>query len=213
MLLVLAEMVVFVQQGGNDGMPGKTGRKINRRRLVFSIAPLLVLLLAIVALNWLSPPSLATQTPSREATAVPPQISASTTNHTPSPILQATILPSPTPTVTPLPEVVSEARITLLGPPAESSFPANGRIAFYWTYSEQLLPGQEFVFTLRENGEVLATSSLSAPNFGTAYQIVLDMAEVIEGETAVWQVQLQWQNIDQPLLASENRTLSLMKTQ
>ncbi|MCA9897257.1 MAG: hypothetical protein KC433_03660 [Anaerolineales bacterium] len=181
---------------------------------MFSIAPLLVLLLAIVALNWFMPPSLATQTPSREATAVPPQISASTTNHTPSPILQATILPSPTPTATPLPAVVPEASITLLGPPAEGNFSVNDRIAFYWAYSEDLLPGQEFLFTLRENAEILAASSLRAPNFGTAYQIVLDMTDVVtEGETAVWQVQLQWQNIDQPLLASENRTLSLMKTQ
>jgi hypothetical protein len=106
--------------------------------------------------------------------------------------------------------VLEGATITLFGPPAESSLPLNGRIAFYWDYSEPLLPGQELRLTLRQGAQIVATSSLNQPNFGDRYQMVLDVTEVASGGTAVWQVHLQWQDTEQLLLSSELRTLTLV---
>ncbi|MEZ4589675.1 MAG: hypothetical protein R3D55_00825 [Chloroflexota bacterium] len=191
-------------------MSGKPGRRINRKRLFYSITPLLLMLVALVVLNVVTPKT--EPPPQNEAanTAVSPQPVANASTPTRSPILQATILPSPTPTSTPLPDPPAEATITLFGPPAESSLPVNGRITFYWTYSEPLLPGQAMVLTVRQNDLAVAASSLTAPNFGSGYQVSLDFGELTEGGTAVWQVHLQWQNIAEPLLQSEPRSLVLL---
>lgn len=190
-------------------MFGKPRRKINRKRFVLSITPLLLMLVAIVLLNLFTPDATAIQPATASKTAVPPaQSAAAATIATRAPILLATILPSPTPTITPLPGVPVEASIIPIGPPDESRLPLDGRITFYWTYSEPLLPGQELVLTLQQNGTILATSSLKMPNLGSNYQISLDLKGMPAG-TAVWQVHLQWQNTTEPLLVSERRSLVL----
>lgn len=185
-------------------------RKINRKRFLFSITPLIILLIAIIGINFLPMTEPVPQTPDPTGTAVSAHPTTAATTPTRPPILQATILPSPTPTSTPRPTISSEAMITLLGPPNESSLPLNGRIAFYWHYSEPLLAGQELVLTLRQNDIVIATSTLNQPNIGAGYQIVIEMADVAEAETADWQVHLQWADDKTPLLTSENRFIRLL---
>lgn len=191
-------------------MSGKPGRKINRKRFLYSITPLVLMLVALVVLNVVTPRTAPPPASGGSHTAVPPQPIANASPPTRGPILQATILPSPTPTITPLPNPPAEAAITLFGPPTESRLPVDGRITFYWAYSELLLPGQAMVLTLHQNDMVVAASSLTEPNFGSGYQISLDLAEMAEEGTAVWQVQLKWQNTAVPLLQSEQRSLVLL---
>lgn len=191
-------------------MSGQAGKKkINRKRLILSFAPVLILLTAIIVLNVRMRRTPQPQ-PTVVPTAVPTQAIAAGSTPTRPPILQATVLPSPTPTATLRPTAAASATISLLGPPAESSTPQDGRLTFYWTYSEPMLPGQEFVFTLRQNDTLLATSSLNRPNLGSGYQIFLDLADLETVGTAVWQVQLQWQDNVTPLVVSESRTLILL---
>ncbi|WP_420644124.1 hypothetical protein [Candidatus Leptofilum sp.] len=192
-------------------MTSNGNRKINRKRLLYSVTPLVVMLLIIIGLNFLPRTASEPQPTVMAGTAVSSQPSTipSTTSTRP-PILPATILPSPTPTITPRPNVAPEAAITLSGPPNESSLPLNGRITFYWQYSELLLPGQALVFTLRQDDTVIATSSLNQPNFGDGYQVLVAFEDIAEAGTAVWQVRLQWEDESSSLLTSDNRTITLL---
>lgn len=190
-------------------MSGKSGKKVNRKRFIYSIMPLLLTIAVIVTLNLMNQPARTVQTATENSVAAPTQLSITSATPTRPPILQATILPSPTPTITPLPTLPTGAAIDLVGPPDESILPTNGRITFIWTYSEPLEPGQELVFTLQHNDTILATSSLTRPNFGNAYQISLDVSELAEVETAVWHVHLQWKMEKVPLVRSENRTMTI----
>lgn len=175
--------------------------------------PLLITLFAIVLINWVWPdtPGEPSETrPSATAVAIQPTTTSATATR--PPILPATILPSPTPTLTPLPDpdTITEA-ITLLGPPPESSVAVNGRLAFYWTYPQPLLPGQQFVLTLRQNETVITTQSIAEPNLGEGFQLLVDLAElaVVPG-TAVWQLHLEWADDPQQLLPSEERIIILL---
>lgn len=166
-----------------------------------------MLLIAIIGINFL-PSTDPVPEPTRPAsTAVAAQ--PTTISSTPSlpPILQATVLPSPTPTITPRPNIAPEANILLYGPPNNSRLPLDGRISFYWHYSQPLLPGQELIFTLRQNDNVIAAAQLKQPNFGNSYQTLIELEEIATAGTAVWQVHLQWADEGIPLLTSEERTL------
>lgn len=182
------------------------------KRFWYSIMPLLITLLAFVLINWVWP-NTTSERPSIRSnpTAVSAQPNASSATVTRPAILPATILPSPIPTNTPLPEIDNTAAITLLGPPPQSSVALNGRLAFYWTYSESLLPGQQFVLTLRQNDAVVGTQSLAEPNLGDAFQLLvaLDTLSLSPG-TAVWQLHLEWDDEQQPLLTSEERSIILL---
>ncbi|WP_420631215.1 hypothetical protein [Candidatus Leptofilum sp.] len=191
-------------------MSSNGSRKINRKRLLFSLAPLVALLLVLIGVNLLPLTTAEPQTPAATAVSIATQPATPIATSTRPPILLATILPSPTPTITPRPTVPPEATIHLFGPPNESTLPLNGRIAFFWQYSEPLLPGQELLFTLRQNDAVIATSRLNQPNFGTGYQILLELEDIAAVGTAVWQVNLQWEDEKTPLLSSENRSLLLL---
>lgn len=178
----------------------------------YSLMPLLITLFAIVLINWVWPNTIGEPPGTRpSATAVAVQSTTTSATATRPPILPATILPSPTPTLTPLPEPDTTAAIALLGPPPESSVAVNGRLTFYWTYSKPLLPGQQFVLTLRQDETVSTTQSIAEPNLGDGFQLLVDLAElaVVPG-TAVWQLHLEWVDDPQPLLISEDRTIILL---
>lgn len=178
----------------------------------YSITPLLATLFTIVLINWVWPGAVA-ESP---ATPTSPTAVAAQTNTFPAtatrpPILRATILPSPAPSRTPLPDLAALASITLLGPPPESAVAANGRLAFYWTYSETLLPDQQFVLSLWQNDAIVATETITQPNLGNGFQLLVDLeaAAILPG-TAVWQLHLEWADEPQQLLTSEQRTIILL---
>ena len=177
----------------------------------YSLMPLLITLFAIVLINWVWPDTASQPPPIRpSATAVAAQPTAISTTATRPPILPATILPSPTPTLTPFPEPGTTAAITLLGPPPESSVALNGRLTFYWSYSEPVPSGQQFVLTLRQNDTIITTQSIAVPNFGDAFQILINLADLaLSPGTTVWQLHLEWTD-EQQLLTSEERTLILL---
>lgn len=174
--------------------------------------PLILLVVSILLFN-LATANSARHTAPAAGTAVsaqqPPAAPATPVPR--PPILQATILPSPTPTITPFPTVANFATITLYGPPAEASVLQNGRFTVYWTYSEALLPGQQFVLLLQQNEQLLPVGTVAGPNFGEGYQLLinLDGSGILPG-TAVWQLQLEWANQPGSLLASEERILVVL---
>lgn len=178
----------------------------------YSIMPLLITLFAIVLINWVWSDTVGELPTTRlSPTAVADQPNTSSASATRPPILPATVLPSPTPTITPLPELDNTAAISLLGPPPGSSVAVNGRLTFYWTYSEPLLPGQQFVLTLRQNNTVVSTQSIIGPNLGDGFQLLVDLnALTLEPGTAVWQLHLEWIDEQQPLLTSEERQIILL---
>jgi hypothetical protein len=174
----------------------------------YSIMPLLITLIIIGYINLTSPEAETAQTARLTPTAVSTQPATHTANPTRPAILQATILPSPIPSSTPRPNPATTATITLLGPPPASNVPLNGRLAFYWRFSEPLLPGQQFVFSLWQNEAIISEQSVSQANLGDGFQLVLDLEELsILPGTAVWQLHLEWADTPQQLLASETRSL------
>ena len=176
-----------------------------------SITPLLLTLAVIGYVNVAEPKAAAVQpTQVAIATTVPRQATPQQTAMPPT-LLPATILPSPTPSQTPQPAVPTAAAITLLGPPTESAVLINGRLSFYWRYSETLLPGQQMVFTLSQNDAPLVTVPISEPTLGDTFQLLLDFTAFEDAEswpgTAVWQVHLERASEQTPLLSSEARLL------
>lgn len=191
-------------------MDSKPVKRLGNKRFWYSIMPLLFMIGIIVIINLLSPDPVESEPNRTVRTAVAVQVSSPQAAGTRQPILQATILPSPTPTVTPLSPISTNAAILLFGPPPGSILPALSRVAFYWSYSETIQPGQEFVLTVRQNGDIVATTAVSQPNFGDSYQAALDFGEIAAPGTAVWQVHLQWRNEAEPLLTSETRNFTLL---
>jgi len=190
-------------------MSSKKNRKINRKRLFFYATPLLLMVGVIIGLSFVPP-----TTPSPTPTGVTPTAVSDQPppDRTPTraPILLATILPSPTPTITPRPAILPDATITLLGPPDESSFYLHDPITFYWQYSEPLLPGQELVLILSQNDAMVATYPLAQPNLGTGFQVSVPLEELLVPGTAVWQVHLQWADEGRSLLTSADRRMRIL---
>lgn len=188
----------------------KLKKRIRTRQFWLTIAPLLILLVALSIYNL----TIASQTPTAVATNPTPTRRPTRTpfpDGTRPPILLATILPSPTPTITPRPDVPETAVITLFGPPDASSLPQNGRLTFFWNYSEALQARQQFVLTLQQNGTTTVLGTVNMPNFGAAYQLSVDFDAVEPAVgTAVWQLHLQWVDEDQPLLSSDERQITFL---
>ena len=185
----------------------------SRQRLFYTLMPLLILLLVMLLINMFMPNKQQVEVVSAE-TAVPiptPQPPAAGNSQTRPPILPAIILPTPTSTAQSRPQLPASANITLVGPPNNSSFAQNGRISFYWTFSEQLQPGQQFVFILGQNDQELVRRNLPEANLGSGYQVQIDLRELtIEQGTAIWQIGLRWTNEEQWLLVSNERNLNIL---
>jgi hypothetical protein len=87
----------------------------------------------------------------------------------------------------------------------------NGRLAFYWTYSEPLLPGQQFVLTMQQNETAVRAKAIAEPNLGDGFQLLINLADLaILPGTAVWQLHLEWAEEQQQLLTSEERIIILL---
>lgn len=183
----------------------------NRKRLFRILLPLLILLLAVLLFNLLMPSTQKTEVASVATAVPPPPQPVANSSPTRPPILTAIILPTPTSTAPSRPSLPASASITLLGPPNNSSFAQNGRISFYWTFSKQLEPGQQFDFVLRQNDQELIQLNLPEANLGSVYQLQIDLGELtIEPGTAVWQIGLRWTNEAQWLLVSNERNLNIL---
>lgn len=189
----------------------KLKKRLKTGQFWITVAPLLILLvtLAIYNLTVNSQPETAVVT---NPTPIPPRATRTPRpDGTRPPILQATILPSPTPTTTPRPGAPETAVITLSGPPNESSVAQDGRLVFYWSYSEPLQPRQQLVLTLRQNDNTWVLGGLNQPNFGAGFQLLVDFSAVETAVgTAVWQIHLQWTDEEQPLLTSETRLITFL---
>ena len=186
--------------------------KISRsKRIGYTVAPLLILLLIFGLTNFFSPEEQQEQMATIGETAVSTTQNSPAATATRRPILQATILPSPTPAATPRLEIPITANITLIGPPANSSLPGNSHVAFYWTFSGSPQPGQEFVLTMQQGDEEIVLGSIARPNLGDGYQLLVDMrtVDVLPG-TAVWRLHLEWAENHQRLLSSEERALTFL---
>jgi hypothetical protein len=123
--------------------------------------------------------------------------------------LQATILPSPTPTLTPRPNVPETAVITLLGPPDESSLPPNGRLAFYWSYPAASPAPAAVCLNPAPGGKPCKSwAHWISPTLASCIScwLILTAIEPVVG-TAVWQLQLQGGDEEQLLLTSEERQI------
>ncbi|MCP4417737.1 MAG: hypothetical protein GY805_14025 [Chloroflexi bacterium] len=192
-----------------ENQPGKT--KL-RKRLFYTLISFLFLLLGILIINWTAQDKQLNEV-SRGQTAVSHTPTSIISNRTRSPILLATILPAtpePTPTFapTPIPQLSNSANINLIGPPSNSNFTQNNLVSFYWTYSEEQQPGQQFVLILQQNGQEMLLGKLTEPNLGSGYQLMIDLGNVAVSGTAVWQVRLQWSSGEQRLIAAE-RSLTI----
>jgi hypothetical protein len=180
-----------------------------KKRLLYTLALLLFLLLSILIINWRTPPQRANEVVAVSST--PPAIVVSSQTRPPilpATILPATLAPSATPGATSRPQLANSAAITLMGPPDNSSFPQNGSVSFYWTFSEQLQPGQQFVLFMQQNGQALPLGALTEPNLGSGFQLMIDLRDVAVSGTAVWQIRLQWIGEEQWLIAAE-RSLTI----
>ncbi len=192
-------------------MPQQKKVVANRRKL-YAILPLLALLFAVLLLN------LQRRSPRQDEvaavvveTAVSPTQPSISSTPTRSPILPAIILPTPTATALPPPPLPNSASITLIGPPDESSILRNSPVSFYWAYTEQLQPEQQFVFILQQGEQEVVRGILREPNLGDSYRFQMNLKDsVIEPGTAVWQIGLQWLSEEQWLIASPQRNLIIM---
>jgi hypothetical protein len=183
-------------------------KRLKTRRFWLTVAPLLILLVLLGVYNLLILRQNSTAVATNFTPTQPRPTQTPLPEGTRAPILLATILPSPTPTLTPRPNVPETAVITLLGPPDESSLPQNGRLAFYWSYPAPLQPRQQFVLILHQEESMQILGTLDQPNFGELYQLLVDFDDIepVVG-TAVWQLQLQGGDEKQLLLASEERQI------
>ena len=189
---------------------GKFKQITQGKRFWYSITPLLLTLAVIILINLFSSEGSPAPTTPSQNTAVPEANHPNDGQITRPPILPATILPSPTPSATPKPDLPESAQIGLLGPPAGSSLPLNGRTVFYWTYSEQLLPGQVFALQIIQFDQITTHELVTQPNFGDAYQVSIAMDEITAAGTAVWQIHLKWRDQQDLILSSEERIINLL---
>ncbi len=189
----------------------KPKKSLRSKRFWYSVMPLLLLLAVILFVNLFPPEATGVQTAVSSSPTVTPQADATPTTLTRAPILPAIILPSPTATMTPLPQLPAAAAITPYGPPPNSNLPQNGRAAFYWMYSEPVQAGQQFVLSLRQNGEVFILGTVAEPNIGDNFQLLIDFSaiDILPG-TAVWQLHLERQNETPPLLSSQERIINFL---
>jgi len=176
-------------------VPEKKYRTGSSRRLVYTIAPLLLLLGVLFILNWL-PRFFVPAAPTSglaSATVTPPTPAASPSTDTAS---STPISPSPQPsataTVMPTSPLPPTATIRLLGPPPATTFAADDIVTFYWQWPPALTETQHLTVYLVMDGEEQALDRLTEPNVGLAYwlQISLEEYPELEGQL-LWQVKLE----------------------
>lgn len=186
-------------------MPEKKQRTGNHR-LVYTIAPFILLLAVLFILNWLprffAPAArsvtITAASPTR-ATSLPLNTAVSTSVSL-SPESSATATTIPTPTLPPT------ATIQLLGPPQAAIFAPDTLVTFYWQWPLALAETHQLTAYLVRDGEELALGSLTEPNVGVSYRLQTDLKDYDLGEQLFWQVKLEDLN-GRSLRASELRLL------
>ncbi|KAA3660876.1 MAG: hypothetical protein DWQ04_18135 [Chloroflexi bacterium] len=189
-----------------------------RWRILYTLAPLLLLIICLVGINLLNgwyqqtilkndggvETAVLDQQPNQPTAIAPPTLAQTLT--TPLP----TIIPTPSATPYILPTLPSEAQIQLLGPPEDSVFSKNQSLSFYWEWPLPLTEDQSFTVTLLVDDQLYDFGSVIEPNLGLSYRWQLSPASIPNPtETIQWQIQLFSQNSDTPLIVSERRTFSL----
>lgn len=183
-----------------------------RRRQIYSVLPLLFLLLCIGGINMMyrirSPQ---TETGISVSTMTNPVDDATQLARlgTETAVPTATAIPSATPTPLPTPTIPVTATITLMGPPDHAVFATTDMISFYWRWPLPLAEGQLFsLYQLTETEDIIL-GSLTEPNVGSSYRLRIPATRL--AETAVipqWTIRLETTTHD-TLVSSESRSLTL----
>ncbi|MEZ4512736.1 MAG: hypothetical protein R3C62_12735 [Chloroflexota bacterium] len=172
------------------------------QRIVYILMPLLLLLLFLGLIN-LWP---ATETAVSPPTPAPPP--TLTTPPTPTTVATAETAVSPPPTATSQPvSTLPPGDITLLGPPAGSTFPVNTPITLFWQWPHPLTEGQQFNVYWQQDGQTRLLGQLDEPNFGNLYQF--QTTPTTAGNT-VWWVTLEISTIKSAQVESLQRSLSIL---
>ncbi len=189
-----------------------------RRRILYTIAPLLLLIVCLAGINifnWWRQQTLLTNGGGGETAVLNQQPNQTITTAAPTPVqTDSTTLPTATttPPATPYipPTFPPETHIQLLGPPEDSIFSKNQPLSFYWQWPLTLAEDQFFTVTLFVNDQLLDIGSVNEPNVGLSYRWQLNPASIPNSaEMIQWQIRLFSENSDTPLMISENRVVSL----
>ena len=190
-----------------------------RKRPFLIITPLLLLLLCLLSLNlgrWLNTPSI-NETITTPIVISPTLISTPTLlpitlTQTPAPTPHPT-LPTPTPTDYAPPTFNDDDMIQLLGPPPDSTFNTDSTISFYWHWTLPLSADQFFEVYLITENEKISLGTVREPNLGNKYRLHITLkGREITADSALWLVQLQSTQSNQPLRLSNPRKFSFLSS-
>ncbi len=176
--------------------------KINARRTVLLIAPLLIVALAVGVLAVLLESSRGQQPSAAPvvaevgaATASPASGSAVAVRPTIGLATPWGILPANQPVATETPAVAPEATVQpvlLLGPPPDSIFTAGSEISFYWQWPGELEEGQSFVVQAGVDGQWREIDRVDGVNLGQLYRVTVDTSAAgLNAGSYQWQVVLE----------------------
>jgi len=120
--------------------------------------------------------------------------------------------PTPPPTPTPYipPQFSPETIIRLLGPPVNGTFAMQQPINLYWEWSQPLTEDQFFAIFLQSETETQQVGTVTEANLGTQFQWQLHPNDLLnDATTATWEIHLLSQYVEQPLLISERRAITI----
>lgn len=189
-------------------------RRPNRfTRFIYIFAPFLLLLAAVVALNW---EALTTRSPIATTAGVttavvqqPVRPDSSATLAATSAAATAVDPPQPTATAVPLPTIAPDAIIQLVGPPQDSLFAEDTAVAFYWNWSLELPDTTEFMLTITSTDTQIDLPVGSDPNLGLGYRVTLPPGTLSPGEYS-WTVRLIAVDGSEVLRESETRPFTII---
>lgn len=152
------------------------------QRVVYILMPLILLLLFLGVIHLWGGEETAVSIP---PSPTPPATPTSPPTPTETATGKATTPLPPTPTnqpTIPLPA----GDITLLGPPASSTFPINTIITLFWQWPYPLTDGQQFSVYWQQGEQIQLLGQITEPNFGDLFQ--LQTRPTIVGNAVWWVV-------------------------
>lgn len=182
----------------------------NKPKIRYVLAPFLLLVLFLGALNVLSWRLQHQNSPLAvvQATAVSTQPALPTTTQTAvsaaSPMLTPTVSSATAPTLSP------DSAFVLLGPPPDMHAPLHAPVTFYWQWTAP--PNEEIrlAIYLEAAGTVQLLGELEEPNVGSIYSVtVLPETAVSAPGEAAWFVRAEHLPTGAVLQKSETRSLNL----
>ena len=191
-------------------------RTTNYKRLFYTVAPLLLLIVCVVGINWVnwqvSRSQVADVVPVT-AVSSQPSDNAATIAATPSPIASIALpTQTPRPTATPYepPQFSIESSINLLGPPQDAAFFDQQNGSFYWQWPLELADDQYFSIVVIDAGDILELGRINEPNLGQHYYWQQKLSrDQYATDLLQWQVILFSEYSETPLLFSEPRMFVL----